>query len=166
VDCSKRKSTLLCQLSNPHKWHRSTQESNKQVVEGSILSYLQIYCVPRLLIASSSCLHLQSEMAYCVDKCRNSPLKRWVRPILSPIHLQIPVVQMVYLDMSSTQHRRGRTQLPQNIRFERVPCPAWYACILPVRTCLEYHCPREQALHNSDALVCPTNLHADHEIVV
>jgi hypothetical protein len=149
----------------PHKiapFH--SKRNNVQVLEGFIF-YLQFCCASHLLIARSSCLDI-SVRGGPFDNSENSPGQRWDHPIRSPIHLQIPGVPMVYLDMSSTQYHIGRARLPQNIRFERVPCPAWYACTLLARTCLEYRCPREQALHNFDALAYPTNLHVDHGTAV
>jgi hypothetical protein len=147
------------------KKHHSTQRETICRLLKASSSYLQVCRASHLLIARSSCLDL-TVRGGPFDNSENSRGQRWHHPILSPIHLQIPGVPRVYLDMSSTQHHIGRIQLPQNIRFERVLCPAWCACTLLVRTCLEYRCPREQALHNSDALAYPTNLHVDHGTAV
>ena len=129
------------------------------------IPYLQV-CSPRLLITSSSCLCLKLESCQISDIDGSLPSERSSRPVLSPVHLQIPVVLMACLDMSWPQHRKVQTQLLQNIRFERVLCLAWCVYILLAKTFLRCHCPRALVLHNSAVLACPTNLHADHGIDV
>ena len=82
-------------------------------------------------------------------------------PIHAQVLPQILLVLIVCLDMSLIQLRIVQEPLQRNIRSETVPFQALCVYIPPSRTFPECHYPHEQALHNFDALACPTNRHVD-----